>query len=384
MTLPSPHRQPALVVLAHLRWNFVFQRPQHLMTQAAADRAVYFIEEPFFGQHADHLDVQEVAPNIHVCVPHIEIGHPPAESQARTARVLRDFVQAQGLTTYDLWVYTPMEYPVAALLHPRLTVYDCMDELSLFRGAPPELRVREAALLDRADVVFTGGHRLFEAKREQHANAHPFPSSVDTAHFHAARTDLPDPAEQRALPHPRLGYAGVIDERLDIALLGELAARHPGWQFVMLGPVVKIDPRDLPQAPNLHYVGMQPYAALPAFMAHWDAGLLPFAHNDATTFISPTKTPEYLAAGLPVVSTGIRDVIRPYGERDLVRIADGADAFSAACADALAETGTPAGEDRRARADAHLSTLSWAQTWADMQRQLDAAAQARTGVQERA
>ena len=191
--------QPALLVLSHLRWNFVFQRPQHLMTQAAADRAVYFIEEPFFGQHADHLDVQEVAPNIHVCVPHIEIGHSPAESQARTARVLRDFVQAQGLTTYDLWVYTPMEYPVAALLHPRLTVYDCMDELSLFRGAPPELRVREAALLDRADVVFTGGYRLFEAKREQHANAHPFPSSVDTAHFHAARTDLPDPAEQRAL-----------------------------------------------------------------------------------------------------------------------------------------------------------------------------------------
>ena len=166
--------------------------------------------------------------------------------------------------------------------------------------------------------------------------------------------------------------------------LGELAARHPGWQFVMLGPVVKIDPRDLPQAPNLHYVGMQPYAALPAFMAHWDAGLLPFAHNDATTFISPTKTPEYLAAGLPVISTGIRDVIRPYGEQELVRIADGADAFSAACAAALAETGTPAGEDRRARADAHLSTLSWSQTWADMQRQLDAAAQAQTGVQERA
>ncbi|GAA5512801.1 hypothetical protein Dcar01_01525 [Deinococcus carri] len=375
---------PALLVLSHLRWDFVFQRPQHLMTRAARTRPVYYIEEPQFVPSAehlgDHLEVRRDDSGVMVVTPHIEEGRTPEQSQASTARLLAGLVQSEGLVEYDLWVYTPMELPVTAGLHPRVTVYDCMDELANFKGAPPQLREREEQLFGQADLVFTGGHRLYEAKRERHAGAYPFPSSVDTAHFAQARAGLADPVDQAELPRPRLGFYGVIDERFDIELIGELARRRPEWQFVLLGPVVKIDPADLPRGENLHYLGMKSYRDLPAYLAHWDVALLPFALNEATEFISPTKTPEYLAAGVPVVSTGIRDVIRPYGERDLVRIADGADAFEAACAAALAERHTPAGEDRRERADAHLSTLSWDRTWADMSALIERAATERSAL----
>ncbi len=377
----DPH--PALLVLSHLRWNFVFQRPQHLMTRAARDRAVYYFEEPLFGDWPDHLDCRRDASGVTVCTPHIEIGHSPAESQARTARLLADLVAREGLREYDLWVYTPMELPVAAQLTPRVTIYDCMDELANFKGAPPELRERERQLFRQADVVFTGGHRLYQAKRQQHPNVYPFPSSVEVEHFAQARSiqaraGLSDPADQRELPHPRLGFYGVIDERLDIALLGELARRRPEWQLVLVGPVVKIDPTELPQGDNLHYLGQRSYAELPAYLAHWDVALLPFALNPFTEFISPTKTPEYLAAGVPVVSTGIHDVIRPYGEGEMARIADGVEAFEAACAAALAEAGSAAAAARQARADAHLSELSWDVTWQAMQRQIEQAAETKS------
>ncbi|MFC4425156.1 glycosyltransferase family 1 protein [Deinococcus navajonensis] len=365
---------PALLVLSHLRWNFVYQRPQHLMTRAARDRQVYYVEEPMFGDHADRLDIERTECGVTVCTPYIQVGLSPAESQARTARMLAELVENEKLTEYDLWVYSPMELPVASLLSPRVTVYDCMDELANFKGASPELRRREEALFAQADVVFTGGHRLYEAKRLQHGNVHPFPSSVEVSHFMQARQGLSDPADQRELSRPRLGFYGVIDERFDIELVGEVARRRPEWQFVLLGPVVKIDPAELPRGDNLHYLGQKKYAELPAYLAHWDVALLPFALNASTEFISPTKTPEYLAAGVPVVSTGIRDVIRPYGEGDMVRVADGADAFEAACAAALAEAGTPAAAERQARADQYLANLSWDLTWQGMSDELEAAA----------
>ncbi|WP_034388679.1 glycosyltransferase family 1 protein [Deinococcus sp. YIM 77859] len=365
---------PALLVLSHLRWDFVFQRPQHLMTRAARSRRVYYIEEPVYGAPSDQLAVRRDASGVTVITPQLQQGRSADEGRASTARLLASWVQAEHLHVYDLWVYTPMELPVTAGLTPRVTIYDCMDELANFKGAPPELRAREAALFRRADVVFTGGYRLYEAKRDQHPNVHCFPSSVDTAHFAQARQALPDPADQEPLPRPRLGFYGVIDERFDIALLGELARRRPAWHFVLLGPVVKIDPASLPRGENLHYLGMKRYTELPAYLAHWDVALLPFARNAATEFISPTKTPEYLAAGVPVVSTGIRDVVRPYGERNLVRIADGVDAFEAACAAALDERDTPAGEARRQRADAFLATLSWDHTWAEMSALIEQAA----------
>lgn len=367
-----PH-SPALLVLSHLRWDFVFQRPQHLLTRAAQSRRVYYIEEPIFGEHADELRCTQGPGGVTVCKPYIEVGHSAAESQCRTAALVQQLVQEQGLTEYDLWVYTPMEWPVVAGLSPRVTVYDCMDELANFRGAPPELRERERQLFAQADVVFTGGHRLFEAKREQHLNVHPFPSSVEVSHFAQAREHHLDPADQADIPHPRLGFFGVIDERFDTSLMAELAQRRPEWHFVLIGPVVKIDESELPRAANLHYLGKKSYAELPVYLSGWDVALLPFARNEATEFISPTKTPEYLAAGVPVVSTGIRDVVQPYGAQDLVRIADGPDAFEAACAAALAEAQTPAAV-RQGRADAFLSGLSWDQTWQDMAALIEEAA----------
>lgn len=257
----KPHRQfpeatrPGLVVLSHLGWDFVWQRPQHLMTHAAATRPVLFVECPQFRPGiTPHMQSVESG-GVLVCRPQIPEGHDAATSQRMTAEVLAAHVRMLRLDVYDLWVYTPMELPVAALLEPRLVVYDCMDELSQFRFAPPELAAREAELLDRADVVFTGGYRLYEAKARLHGNAHPFPSSVDVGHFRRARGSLPDPVDQRAIGRPRLGWRGVIDERLDHDLIATVAAQRPEWQWVLVGPTAKIDPAGLPRAENLHYLG---------------------------------------------------------------------------------------------------------------------------------
>jgi glycosyltransferase involved in cell wall biosynthesis len=252
-----------------------------------------------------------------------------------------------------------------------LVIFDKMDELAAFRFAPPKLRTLEQALLDRADVVFTGGASMHRAAAHRHGNIHCFPSSIDAAHFGAARGGgLPDPADQAGIARPRIGFFGVIDERFDIELLAETAARKPDWQFVMIGPVVKIDPASLPRRDNIHWLGAKPYAELPAHLAHWDIGWMPFAINESTAFISPTKTPEFLAAGLPVVSTGITDVVTPYGDEGLVEIASTADETTAAIARLLA---APRG-DWLARVDARLAQGSWDRTWAAMKSLIDAAA----------
>jgi UDP-galactopyranose mutase len=260
-----------------------------------------------------------------------------------------------------LWYYTPMALAWSRHLRAAAVVYDCMDELSAFAGASRDLRAREAELLARADLVMTGGASLYEAKRHGHGAVHLFPSSVDVPHFAGARLPQSDPADQADIPRPRLGYFGVVDERMDLELVAGVAAARPAWQLVMVGPTAKIDEASLPRAANIHYLGRKPYEALPAYLAGWDVALLPFAHNEATRYISPTKTPEYLAAGRPVVSTSIRDVVRPYGERGAVRIADGVEAFVAAAGECLAAP--HAGRDI---ADALLRGMSWDATWRSM------------------
>ena len=249
----------------------------------------------------------------------------------RNVRLLDDFIETEAIRDYVLWYYTPMALALTRHLSPLAVVYDCMDELSAFQGAPATLREHERELMQRASLVLTGGRSLYEAKRHQHHNIHALPSSVDVAHFARARSIAIDPRDQAGIPHPRLGFFGVIDERLDIALVDGVAAARPDWHLVMIGPVVKIDPASLPRRPNIHYLGSKPYGELPHYLAGWDVALLPFARNEATRFISPTKTPEYMAAGKPVVSTSIQDVVRPYGEQGLVRIADDVPAFVDAC-----------------------------------------------------
>jgi UDP-galactopyranose mutase len=246
-------------------------------------------------------------------------------------------------------------------------VYDCMDELSAFRGAPPGMLEMERRLLARADLVFTGGRSLYEAKRDKHPAVHCLPSSIDARHFGQARRGLPAPAALAALPRPRIGFFGVVDERMDLDLVAGLAALRPGWSFCMIGPVAKIDPALLPRAPNIHWLGARDYRDLPAHLAQWDAGFMPFALNESTRFISPTKTPEFLAAGLPVVSTPVVDVVRDYGDPGLVEIARDA-AGMAARIEAMLER--PRGP-WLARVDARLAAQSWDRSWARMDALLD-------------
>ena len=348
-----------VLCFSHLRWNFVFQRPQHLMTRCARERRVFFIEEPVVAPEIkSHLQVEAHA-SVKVVVPQIPEGLTSAARRSTLRRLLDDFMKAAGIHDYLLWYYTPMALEYTDHLSPSAIVYDCMDELSAFQGAPATLKEREAHLMRRSSLVLTGGRSLYEAKKNQHQNIHPFPSSVDIAHFGKARRIVIDPPDQASIPHPRLGFFGVIDERLDIGLLDGVAAARPDWHLIMLGPVVKIDPTSLPQRPNIHYLGSKQYEALPAYVATWDVALLPFARNAATQFISPTKTPEYLAAGKPVVSTSIRDVVRPYGEQGLARIADDVDGFVRACSAAMVEDAVA----RITQADAFLRHTSWDGTW---------------------
>ena len=359
---------PDLVCFAHLHWDFVWQRPQHLLSRFAQHGRVYYVEDAFY--HADdlvepHLEIKERNEGVKVVVAHLPQRLRTDEAAADQAQfeLLSHYFNEQGVTNYLFWYYTPMALGKSRQFHPVLTVYDCMDELANFKFAHPELKSREQELFTKADLVFTGGHTLYEAKREQHPDAHPFPSSIDKAHFGQARGPLAEPADQAGIAHPRIGFFGVVDERLDIELLRELSQNHPEWQFVIIGPVVKIDPATLPRTPNVHYLGGKDYKELPAYLKGWDVATLLFADNESTKFISPTKTPEYLAAGNPVVSTPIRDVIRPYGDLQLVHIADNAADFGVAIAKALTQRHDA---DWRQRTDEYLATISWDQTWQAM------------------
>jgi UDP-galactopyranose mutase len=283
-------------------------------------------------------------------------------------------MRREGLRDAVSWYWTPMALRWSGELPATAIVYDCMDELSAFRGAPPELVAAEAELLRRADLVFTGGTQLFRSKRGRHRAVHRFPSSVDHAHFAQARSIQAGPQDQASIPHPRLGWFGVIDERFDGSLLAAVAASRPDWQLVLVGPIVKVDPAELPTAPNIHYLGPRDYQELPGYLAGWDVGIMPFAMNEATRFISPTKTPEYLVAGLPVVSTPVADVVEPYGTQGLVEIAGDPAAFVEAVERALVA-------DRRElteRADRFLALDTWDATWRAMDDLITSAVASRT------
>ncbi|MBE8986303.1 UDP-galactopyranose mutase [Nostoc sp. LEGE 12450] len=368
---------PDIVCLSHLRWNFVYQRPQHLLSRCAQGKRVFFIEEPIFSEEPlARLDVNQDSNGVVVVMPHLPQGLSEEAINADLQVLINNLFAEHNINKYICWYYTPMAIAFTRHLQPQAVVYDCMDELSAFQGASPTLKNYEAELFSRADLVFTGGQSLYESKVNQHPNVYAFPSSVDVAHFGQAR-NLQEPEDQAHIPHPRLGFFGVIDERMDIELLAGIAEARPDWHLVIIGPVVKIDPANLPQHENIHYLGGRDYKQLPAYLAGWDLAMLPFARNESTRFISPTKTPEYLAAGRPVVSTSIRDVVRPYGESKLVRIADTVSEFVTAAELAMQED-TPASE-WLSRVDVFLEKISWDRTWASMMKLIDSAIAARDG-----
>ncbi len=353
----------AIVCFSHLRWRFVYQRPQHLLTRANRIVPVHFWEEPEFQDRSTaELAMTVASDGLRILTPLLPRGSSQDQVIEQQRLLLDEYVKREGLREICAWYYTPMALSFTGDLRPAVIVYDCMDELSAFQGAPPELVEQELHLFDKADVVFTGGASLFSSKRSQHTNVHFFPSSVDRQHFAVAQKSMDNPADQAGIPYPRIGFYGVLDERLDRQLLASVASTHPEWHFVLVGPLAKVREDELPHGPNLHYLGQKSYAELPSYLANWQVAMLPFARNTSTRFISPTKTPEYLAAHKPVVSTPIRDVVTPYGDSGLVRIAGTAEEFSAA----IQESFTPLDQAWVERVNDMLAGMSWDQTFASM------------------
>jgi glycosyltransferase involved in cell wall biosynthesis len=357
----------SVLCFSHLRWNFVYQRPQHLLCRCQKVCDVHFWEEPLYKPlNSPELQIETDDCGLRILRPLLPEGIDNALAINLQRKLLNQYLEQEKIKHHISWYYTPMALAFSSHLTPRVTVYDCMDELSAFDGAPPELIGMEEQLFAKADVVFTGGASLHETKRRQHRNVHLFPSSIDRDHFSKARLPLPDPSDQASIPHPRVGFYGVLDERLDQALLDAVAKRNPSWHLVLVGPVAKIDPGQLPKGANIHYLGQKNYKELPNYLANWDVAMLPFAQNASTRFISPTKTPEYLAAGKPVVSTPIRDVVRPYGELGLVDIGGDADSFEAGIAACLSRRD----EKWLARVDEFIGEMSWDRTFDRMWKEI--------------
>ncbi|HEY0678647.1 MAG TPA: glycosyltransferase family 1 protein [Chitinophagaceae bacterium] len=352
-----------LICFSHLRWDFVYQRPQHLFSRFGKHLRTFFIEEPVFMDGKERFEHKPTKEGVQVLVPQLNHGLSEEEVNVRLANLLSELIDEKQIDDYVLWYYTPMALAFSHHLQPKMTVYDCMDELSAFKFAPPALKQLEKDLLSKADLVFTGGVSLYEHKKDQHHNIYPFPSSIDYKHFGQARTIRQEPADQQHIPHPRIGFYGVVDERFDIELVDKVAEKRPDWHFIILGPVVKIDPATLPQRENIHYLGGKSYDELPAYLSGWDIATIPFARNESTRFISPTKTPEYLAAGRPVISTSIHDVVNPYEKNNLVHIADDDAAFINAAERIMRK------HDKNhwlIQVDAFLANNSWDKTWGAM------------------
>ena len=337
------------------------------MQRLGLERQVYFFEEPVVAPGPPRLATSGAASGVTVVVPCLSQELDEAQQIDVKKRLLNQLCQQERLVAPLLWYFTPMSSAFSSHLEAEMIVYDCMDELAAFCGAPPVMLEQERRLLQRADIVFTGGYSLYEAKRHLHGNVHLFPSSVDVAHFRAAREPLADPEDQAAIPYPRIGHYAVLDERLDTRLVAAIADARPDWQLILIGPVVKIAPEELPRRPNIHYLGRKSYAELPAYLAGWDAAFMPFAMNESTRLISPTKTPEYLAAGKAVVSTPIADVVRDYGSRGLVRIASTPIEFVSALEACLADQSRSGWLEA---VDRQLETMSWDRTWSAMKKLL--------------
>ena len=327
-----------VIVHCHLRWDFVWQRPQQIFSRLAAHHPIAFVEEPMLQEGGSRLDVSEPLANVARIIPVLSTSKKNDGSDNQCAAVLP--LLRRAFTEHPLlrgrfaspiqWFYSPMTAPIFLDGFDSVgTVYDCMDELAQFRFAPPALREREQLLISRADVVFTGGYQLFQSKSHYHSNVHFYGCGVDADHYSKARlveTELPE--EVANLPRPIFGYFGVIDERLDYILLAQLARQMPEASIVMVGPFAKVEQQSVPNLPNIHWLGQRAYTELPALVKSFDVCLMPFALNDATQYINPTKTLEYMAAGKPVVSTAVPDVLHHFAP--IVDVAFTAEEFIAA------------------------------------------------------
>jgi len=360
--------QKNLLCFSHLRWDFVFQRPQHLLTRFSQELTVFFFEEPIFvDTDKPFISIDKKSNSLNVIRPHIQAGLDESGINASLKYLVDQFLVGEDMQDWLFWYYTPMALSFSAHIKPSAIIFDCMDELSAFDFAPKELIDMERKLLQMSDIVFTGGLSLYEAKKHQHGNMYPFPSSIDKQHFASSRSIVSEPVEQQRINGIKIGFFGVIDERFDLELVDYIANERPEWNIVLIGPVVKIDSATLPTQPNIHYMGQKSYQELPSFLSGWDVALIPFKLNESTRFISPTKTPEYLAAGVPVVSTPIRDVINPYGLQGLVQVAGSNEEFLRGIETALENQNS---STWLTKVDAFLADKSWDDTYKQMKNKI--------------
>lgn len=349
-----------MIVFCHLRWDFVYQRPQHVISRMAKNYKILFVEEPWHRPEEKGSRLNRVSDMLHVLQPNVttidQIGN-----------VIREYSDVNS----DMigWFYSPSFVPLLSGFNFSTVIYDCMDELSLFKGAPAELIEHEHYLIANADIVFTGGKSLYESKAKLHDNVHCFPSSVDRAHFAKALNGIAVPEDIAAVQSPIVGYFGVIDERINMQLLDEAAGKMPEVSFVMIGPLAKIGEHDLPRRENIHYLGMKDYKELPGYIKAFNLAMMPFALNDATKYISPTKTLEYMAAHKPIISTAITDVVRDYAHCVSI-VKDANDFENAVTAELSKETGIIMNDDY----DQILERTSWDSTVAKMQSHIKAIA----------
>jgi glycosyltransferase involved in cell wall biosynthesis len=356
-----------LICLSHLRWDFVYQRPQHLLNRFAKNQKVYFYEEPIFDSEGNsYLSISNRGKNVEIVVPHLKPGLNESQITGTLEILFDQFIENFELENCLFWYYTPMALKYTSKHKPKLVVYDCMDELSAFKFAHSDIISLEKQLMAKADLMFTGGHSLYEAKKQFHDHIFPFPSSIEKKHFEKSRT-CGEAEDQQKIAGIKIGFFGVIDERFDIELIKNIAQKRPDWQLILIGPVVKIDESTLPRDKNIHYMGQKSYDQLPNYLCGWDIALIPFLLNESTRFISPTKTPEYLAASVPVISTPIRDVINPYGIQKLVYICNDCDEFVEAIEKELT---TESKEEWLNQVDQFLKHNSWDKTHETMQEQI--------------
>lgn len=353
-----------LLVFSHRRWDFVFRRSHHLMSRFAIFRRVFFFEEPIYGMTMiPRYHIRETPENVQVVTPYLPKDLSPQEQECSLRRLVNELIHDEGFQAYTLWYYTPMALQFTQHLTPVAVLYDHAEDLSKFSHTPSQFSELESELLYRADLVFTGSPSLHDVKKYFHHNIHHVPNSLDHHHFYAARTHLIDAEDQENIPGPRMGYFGVIDERLDFELIEKMALRRRHWSFVFIGPILNVDPARLPRHANIFYLGKKDYQELPMYISGWDCALIPFATNEVTRFLNPTKTLEYLAAGKPVISTPVQDIVQTYSSKKLVSIGESAEEFILHAENALEDSANP---DRLKQVDQFLSFTSWDTTWARM------------------
>jgi len=286
---------------------------------------------------------QQVSPNmIHATpfvLPGVENGWLGRSNQraviTQIKRLLNGY-EAFARRPIQIWTFAPDVSFLAGYFDEERLVYYCVDEYAQFEGFDRSaVTLSERLLLDRADVVIASSQALFEAKRGLHANVHLVRHGVDVEHFSKAlQPRMAKPPEVDVLPGPVIGFFGLLHHWIDVKLLEQLARRMHDVQFVFIGQVFG-EANRLRPLPNVHLLGRKPYADLPAYCAAFDVAILPFKQNDFTRFINPIKLREYLAAGLPVVSTPIPEAKLFAPE---VTLASDVDSFVAACRDAIARS----------------------------------------------